>query len=124
MSMASSRALALLLGYRGRKLVVFRVAQLQQRLGSVTRLHQHHRSAKRGGQAHSNGCDAVNAMREMLLGRRSKGDPNGIFSIVLIRGDAVEWPVIGLHLIAHIRAKHFQPGMRAAVVASKIVSIT
>ena len=60
------------------------------------------------------------AMREVLVRRRPKGHPNGIFSILLIRGDAIEWPVIGLHLIAHIWAKNFQPGMRAAVLASEL----
>ena len=83
-------------------------------------LHQHRRSVKSGGQAHSNGCDTVNAVREMLLRRRSKDNPNRIFAILVIGDDAVERPIIGLHLIAHIRAKHFQPGMCAAVVASEI----
>jgi serine phosphatase RsbU (regulator of sigma subunit) len=43
-----------------------------------------------------------------------------IFATIDIGNDAVERPIFGLHLIAHIRSEHLQSGMCASIVASEI----
>jgi hypothetical protein len=47
---------------------------------------------------------------EILLGVEPKINPNRILAIVKIGNDidAVERPIFGLHLIAHIRSEHLQ----------------
>jgi hypothetical protein len=100
--------------------VILRAAQLQQCLGSILCLYQHSRSVNSGGKAHTNDCDTVDAVCELLVRRRTKDNPNRIFAILDIGDDAFERPIFGLYLIAHIRSKHLQSGMCASIVASGI----